>query len=90
MWQTHPVWGAVLHPLLGVEHVCCDFLKITDFGFSNIKPTCPGWRGCGELKEVLQLDRVNFRSKSMILREFKITGRVVAGINYRLLLFIRS
>jgi len=26
--------------------------KIIDFGFSDVDHTCPGWRKCGELKEV--------------------------------------
>jgi len=37
--------------------------KIIDFGFSDVRHTCPGWRECGELKEVrreLHLDRVEF------------------------------
>ncbi|KAH9954360.1 hypothetical protein BC827DRAFT_969578 [Russula dissimulans] len=57
------------------------FLKITDFGFSNVDHTCPGWRKCGELKDVwrsLQLDRVNFRFKT----------RAVAGLGYLALLLV--
>ena len=60
---------------LGVEHGYFEpqnvlrkrwacFLKIIDFGFSDVDHTCPGWRECGELEEVwdkLQLPRVNFR-----------------------------
>ena len=33
--------------------------KIIDFGFSDVDHTCPGWRKCGELKEIrckLQLE----------------------------------
>jgi serine/threonine protein kinase len=82
---------------LGVEHRdleprnvlrrgrSCTF-KIIDFGFSDVDHTCPGWRECGELKEVwrkLQLDRVNFQFKS-IMPEFKM--RPVD--DRRLLLFV--
>ena len=38
------------------------FLKIIDFGFSDIDHTCPGWWECYELEDVwheLRLDRVN-------------------------------
>jgi len=60
---------------LGVEHRDLEpqnvlrkrwsyIFKIIDFGFSDVDHKCPGWRECGELREVwhnLQLDRVNFR-----------------------------
>ena len=60
---------------LGVEHGYFEpenvlrkrwpcFLKIIDFGYSDVDHTCPGWRECGELEGVwdkLQLPRVNFR-----------------------------
>ena len=63
---------------LGVEHADLEpqnvlrkkwscFFKIIDFGFSNVDHTCPGWRECGELKDVwcsLQLDRVNLGFKT--------------------------
>jgi hypothetical protein len=35
---------------------------IIDFAFSNIDHTCPGWRECGELKDVwrkLELERLS-------------------------------
>jgi serine/threonine protein kinase len=35
------------------------FLKIIDFGFSDVDHTCPGWRECSELKEVW--DKLHFR-----------------------------
>jgi len=57
------------------------FFKIIDFGFSNVNHTCPGWRKCGELKELwhsLELDRVNFRFKT----------QVVAGLGYLALLSV--
>jgi serine/threonine protein kinase len=60
---------------LGVEHRDLEpqnvlrkrrsyIFKIIDFGFSDVYHTRPGWRECGELREVchnLQLDRVNSR-----------------------------
>jgi hypothetical protein len=72
------------------------FLKIIDFGFSNVDHTCPGWRECGELKaarDTLGLDRVNFRLKSWVGEKFRI--RSVAGIDlfkvvFTLLIFIIS
>jgi serine/threonine protein kinase len=63
--------------------------KIIDFGFSDVDHTCPGWRECGELKKVrceLQLDRVNFRFKSMVPEGFK--NRPVAHLDYLVLPFI--
>jgi serine/threonine protein kinase len=70
---------------LGVEHRDLEprnvlrkqgsyIFKIIDFGFSDVDHTCPGWRECGELKELwrrLQLDMVNVQFKSMVA-EFKI------------------
>ncbi|KAI0289072.1 hypothetical protein BC826DRAFT_1188019 [Russula brevipes] len=51
------------------------FLKMIDFGFSNVNHTCPGWRKCGELnaaREKLGLDRMNFRLKSWVREKFRI------------------
>ena len=36
------------------------FLKIVDFGFSEIDHTCPGWRECSELEEVWRKLELNF------------------------------
>ena len=84
---------------LGVEHRdlepqnvlrkrwSCIF-KIIDFGFSDVDHTCPGWRECGELKEVrreLQLDWVSFRFKSMVP---EVKMRPVTRLDYILLPFI--
>ena len=78
---------------LGVEHKDVEpqnvlqkrwscLFKIIDFGFSDVDHTCPGWRECGELKDVwrkLQLDSVN----NCMALEFKIRP-----VDYRSLLFI--
>ena len=58
-------------------------LKIIDFAFSNVDHTCPGWRGCSELKGMwheLQLDRLTFFHKSVILGKFIPISGIICGI----------